>query len=161
MSAEENKALVRRYYEEVLAKRNPALVDELFAANYVYHYSDTPPNLPPGLEGFKKFVTMYLSGFSNLHFTFEDQIAEGDKVTTHLTAHSANIGAIRTAPSASEAKSAAQPEVSGSVAEPTSISGVSTERIVDGKIVESWGEFNLPGAEQQLGANLPTGEARQ
>src|SRR5579872_541584 len=76
MSTEDNKALVRRFYTEVLEKRNPALVDELFATTYVYHYPDMPPDLPSGLEGFKKFVTLFLSGFSNLTFTIDDQTVE-------------------------------------------------------------------------------------
>lgn len=150
MSTEANKALVRRYYEEVLAKRNSALVDELFAASYVYHYPDTPPNLPPGLEGFKHFVTMYLSGYSNLHFTIEDQIAEGDKVATRVTAHSSNIGPLRSTPENPETATQAD-----------NFTGISMERIADGKIVESWAEFDLLSMQQQAGATPSMGQTKQ
>jgi len=161
MSTEENKALVRRYYEEVLARRDPSLVDDLFAANYVYHYPDTPPGLPEGLEGFKKFVTMFLSGFTNLQITVEDQIAVGDKVVTRLIARSSAMGAMRAAPNVSQAESAPTPTVEGSAVKTTSISGISIESIVDGKIAESWAEFDLPAAQRQLGAQSATGEVRQ
>ena len=160
MSTEDNKALVRRYYKEVLEKRNPALVDQLFASNYVYHYPEMPANLPPGLEGFKEFVTMFLSGFSNLHFTIEDQTVEGDKVVTQLTGHSSNLGAMRAAPEVSQDQSEPHPEVFGTTAETTSIKGTSTDRIVDGKIVETWANFDLPGAEQELGGNTSVGEVK-
>ncbi len=150
MSTEANKALVRRYYEEVLAKRNSALVDELFATNYVYHYPDTPPNLPPGLEGFKQFVTMYLSGYANLHFTIEDQIAEGDKVVTRVTAHSSNIGPLRSIPENPETATRAD-----------NITGISIERIADDKIVESWAEFDLLAMQQQAGVMPSMGQTKQ
>lgn len=160
MSTEDNKALVRRFYTEVLEKRDPSLVDKLFATNYVYHYPDMPPDLPPGLEGFKKFVTMFLSGFSNLTFTIDDQTVEGDKVVTRVTGHSSNIGAMRAAPNVSQAETEPHPEVSGAVAETTSIHGTSTDRIANGKIVETWAKFNLPGAEEELGGNAPAGEVK-
>ncbi|MHB8595368.1 MAG: ester cyclase [Ktedonobacteraceae bacterium] len=159
MSTEDNKALVRRFYKEVLEKRNPALVDELFTANYVYHYPDVPANLPAGMAGFKKFVTMFLSGFSNLTFTIDDQTVEGDKVVTQVTGHSSNLGAMRAAPNVSQAETEPHPEVSGNVAETTSIKGTSTDRIVDGKIAETWAKFDLPGAEQELGGNAAKGNA--
>ncbi|HLJ33053.1 MAG TPA: ester cyclase [Ktedonobacteraceae bacterium] len=160
MSTEDNKALVRRFYTEVLEKRNPALVDELFATTYVYHYPDMPPDLPSGLEGFKKFVTLFLSGFSNLTFTIDDQTVEGDKVVTRVTGHSSNIGAMRAAPNVSQAETEPHPEVSSNVAETTSIHGTSTDRIANGKIVETWAKFNLPGAEEELGGNAPAGEVK-
>lgn len=168
MSAEENKALVRRYFEEVLSKRNPDLIGEIFTSDYVYHYSPAPPNLPSGMEGFKILVNDYLSGFSNLRFTVDNQTVEGDKVVTQLTAHASNIGAMRTAPSLSQTPAAPQtppsadiPSANPEVAEPTSFSGKSTDRFTNGKIAESWVEFNVPSAEQQLGFTPPTGEVKQ
>jgi predicted ester cyclase len=151
MSVDTNKALVRRYYEEVLNKRDPSLVEELFDPNYAYHLADVPPNLPAGLEGFKKFVTMFLSGYSNLHFTIEDQIAEGDKVVTLLTGHSDNIGPIRAASAPTDPTVAARAD---------SIPGMSMERIVNGKIVESWGVFDTSAMLELVGGIPRTKEAR-
>lgn len=140
MSTEENKALVRRYYEEVLTKRNPELVDELFASDYVFHYADTPPNLAPGLVGFKQFTTHFLSGYPDLNFIVEDQTVEGDKVTSRITAQSSRpIGAVMTIP--------ANPQ---EVAEEDTIRGTSTDRIANGKIAESWFDFKIPNPLPQL-----------
>lgn len=160
MSDEDNKALVRRYFEEVLPSRNIDLVDELFDPNYIYHYTDTPANLPPGLEGFKVLVKDYLSGFSNLRITVGEQLVEGEKVVTQLTAHASNIGAIRTAPELSGTPTAPteRPSVTSVAADPTSFHGKSTDRVSNGKIVESWVEFDLREAERKLGFTPPTGE---
>ena len=148
MSTEANKALVRRYYEEVLTKRNPALVDELFSPDYVYHYADTPPGLGPGLEGFKQFVTHFLSGYPNMQFIVDDQTVEDDKVITHVTARSSTpVGPVMTMP--------ANPE---EVAESDTIHGMSTDRIADGKIVESWIQFHVPTPLPQLEELPPEGE---
>ena len=134
MSTEDNKALVRRYYEEVLTKRDPQLVDELFSPDYVYHYADNPPDLSTDREGFKQFVTDFLSGYPGMQFHVDDQTVEGDKVISHITAKSSTpIGPARSIP--------ANPE---QIAESDTIKGTSTDRVVNGKIVESWFDFNIP-----------------
>lgn len=140
MSTQENEGLVRRYYEEVLTKRNPDLVDELFAPDYVFHYADTPSNLAPGLKGFKQFVTHFLSGYPGLNFIVEDQTVEGDKVTSRIIARSSRpVGPVMTIP--------ANPE---EVAEEDTITGTSTDRISNGKIAESWFDFKVPNPLPQL-----------
>lgn len=134
MSNEDNKALVRRYYEEVLTRRDPRLVDELFSPDYVYHYADIPPGLGTDREGFKQFVTHFLSGYSEMNFYVDDQTVEGDKVITHITAKSGMpVGPLRSIP--------ADPQ---EVAESQTVKGTSTDRIVNGKIVESWFDFEIP-----------------
>ena len=55
MSTEQNKVVVRRFIEEVLNKQNAALVDQLFAPDYVNHM------MPGGREGFKQFLPMLRS----------------------------------------------------------------------------------------------------
>ncbi len=61
MSVEENKAIERRYMEEVWTKGNLAAVDELVATNYVDH---TPmPGVSPDLQGLKQFVTVVTTAF--------------------------------------------------------------------------------------------------
>jgi len=78
MSPESNKALVRRYVEEVLNQKNLAVVDELFASTFVDHDSSMP--WAKGPEGIKQLAAMVHTSFPDLHFKIEDMIAEGDKV---------------------------------------------------------------------------------
>ena len=140
MSAETNKMLVKRFYEEILTKRNPDLINEIFTSDYVYHSSNIPPGLPPGLQGFKQFITEFLSGYPGLHFTVGDQTVEGDKVISHVTARSSSpVGPVMTMPT--------DPK---KVAEEDTIQGTSTDRIVNGKIAESWIQFKIPNPLPQI-----------
>lgn len=140
MSTEADKALVERFYEEVLTKRNPELVDEFCTPDYVYHATAAPPKLATGREGFKQFVTEFLSGYPNLQFAIKDQTVEGDKVITHLTARSSTpVGPVMTIP--------ADPQA---VAQSEELQGTTTDRIVNGKIAESWIQFDVPNPLPQL-----------
>ncbi len=72
MSTEDNKALIRRFYEEVFNKKNLAAIDDFFAPDHVDHTLPLP----------------------DLHLTIEDMIAEGDKVVTWFTTHGTQRGAL-------------------------------------------------------------------
>ena len=142
MSAEENKAIVRRLYEEVLSKRNLAATDEVLARDYV---EDNPPGrtFAPGLEGAKQVFAMLAAHFPPLEFTIEDQIAEGDKVVTRWTARG-----IHTRTDPDETTSDAQ----------VTFSGIDVHRVVGGKIVEHAGISDNLGVLQQLGGLPPLSE---
>ncbi len=134
MSEETNKALVKRFYEEVLTQRNPALVNELFSPDYVYHSSDAPPGLSTDREGLKQFITQFLKGYPDLQFTVQDQTVEGDKVVSQITARSkAAVGPVMTIPT--------DPQ---KIAEADTIRGTSADRVVNGQIAESWIQFHVP-----------------
>ena len=77
MSTETNKALVGRLIEEVMNQYNVSVIDELMAPNYANYDLSAP-----GLEGFKQAQNLLHATFPDLHFTLEDEIAEGDKVVT-------------------------------------------------------------------------------
>lgn len=77
MSIEDNKALVRRYVEEVLNQKNLAVVDELLATTFVDHDSSMPEAKGP--EGIKRLAAMVHASFPDLHFTIGEMIAEGDR----------------------------------------------------------------------------------
>ena len=81
MSVEENnKALVRRFIEEVLNRGNLDAVDELMAPDYLDH--TVPQGKYAGREGLKRSLAKQLASSSDLRFSIEEQIAEGDKVIT-------------------------------------------------------------------------------
>ena len=79
MSAEQNKALVRRIFEEGLNQNKPGVFDELIAPSYVNHDLPAPA---PGPEGFKMVIGMFLAAFPDMRVTIEDELAEGNKVMT-------------------------------------------------------------------------------
>jgi len=129
MSTEQNKAVVRRFIEEVLNNQNFALVDELLAPDYVNHLA------PGGREGFKQFWTMWSSAFPDLkfHSSVEHLIAEGDYVVARITYHFTNAGK----------------EATGS--------DLSEYRVANGKIVEDWPPSGTADLLQQVGVTLPSG----
>ncbi len=91
MSTEENKAIIRRGFEEILNHMNLDAVDAYFPSNYVGHDPALPEDLH-GPEEFRQFAASYLSAFPDLHITIEDQFAEGDKVVTRFTSRGTHQG---------------------------------------------------------------------
>ena len=134
MSTEENKATVRRSYEELWSKGNLDVVDELFVTNFVLH-DPAQPGITDS-EGYKQLVLTNRTAFPDLHFKVEDQLAEGDKVATRWTATGTHQG-----------------EFAGIPATGTQgmITGTTISRIVDGKIVEERSNWDTMGLMQQLG----------
>lgn len=94
MTAEENKAIIRRLFEEVM-KGNLALADELIAEEYARH---SVFGIPPGREGFKQFFMVIAAAVPDAHFVIEDVIAEGDKVVTRFTVIGTQTGALQGIP---------------------------------------------------------------
>src|ERR1700722_18980981 len=85
MSSDDNKALVRRFYSEI-DQGNLDAIDELVAENYLDHSPPPFPGIGPGREGLKQSFRMFLDATPGRH-EIEDQVAEGDKVVTRLTAY--------------------------------------------------------------------------
>ena len=137
MSAEQNKTVARRFLVEVFGGGNLDLADELIAPNHVSSGPGTLPGLPSGPEGQRQLIGFYRSAFPDVQFTVEDQIAEGERVVTRWTAQGTHTGEFAGLPPTGRA---------------ATVTGVGIDRIVDGKIVESWGIFDQFGMLQQLGA---------
>jgi predicted ester cyclase len=77
---EKNKALVCRFFEEVFKRGNLSVADELLAADFAWKL----PGKDAGIEDYKQWVAKQLAASSDLHFSIEEQIAEGEKVVTRL-----------------------------------------------------------------------------
>ena len=77
MKAEEIKALIRNYLEEVFNKGNPAAMDEFFSPGCTFY--DLTTGQIRDLEGFKQYGAQLLVGVSNLHIDLDDIIVEGDR----------------------------------------------------------------------------------
>jgi steroid delta-isomerase-like uncharacterized protein len=136
MSVEENKAVVRREFEEIFNHRgNLDAAEEIYAPNYVGHepaFGDIQ-----GVESAKQFAASYREAFPDLQSTIEDQVAEGDKVVTRFTSRGTHQG---------ESEDFGPP--TGNRIE---VTGITFEQFADGKIVEDWTNFDALGLMQQLG----------
>jgi steroid delta-isomerase-like uncharacterized protein len=131
--SEQNKAVVRRWFDEVWNHGNADAIDHLMAPNAVVHGlgEDTP-----GSEGFKRFHAAYREAFPDVHIEIEDLVAEGDKVAFRWTATATHRGA-------SLGFAATNRNVR--------FEGMGIIRAQDGKIVEGWNTFDQLGMLQQLG----------
>jgi steroid delta-isomerase-like uncharacterized protein len=136
MLTDTNKTVSRRFLEEVWNKRNMAVLNEIIANDHVNSGPGTLPGLPTGPEGSKQFVTMYLNAFPDVHFKIDEQIAEGDKVVTRWTASGTHKGELAGIPATGKS---------------STVTGINVDRIVNGKLVESWSIFDQFGMMQQLG----------
>lgn len=82
LSIEENKALMRRCFEEALNQGKLALVDEIFAPGFVDH---STPEQVAGPGGVKRYFELIRAGFPDMQVSIDQLIAEGDKVALRTT----------------------------------------------------------------------------
>ena len=103
-------------------------------------HNPVDPNIPPGIEGIKQTVPMFRTAFPDLQFNIVDLIAEGDKVVSRLTIQATHKGEFMgISPTGKQ----------------VSITGIDIVRIVDGKMVELWGEVDMLRLMQNLGVVPP------
>ncbi|MDD4619498.1 MAG: ester cyclase [Methanosarcina sp.] len=133
MSTEENKIIVRKFFEEGPSKGNLNIANELLSPDFALH---VPLPAPPGIEGINEVITSCRAAFEHLNVTIEDMIAEGNNVAVRFTAHGVHKG-----------------DFMGlqATGKPITMTGIEVFRIKDGKIAELWGEANLLSLMQQLG----------
>jgi len=148
MSTEENKAIVRRFIDNVCNARKLDEADEIFSADHTYN-DPSIPGIPPGPEGQKQVVTPYQSAFPDARWQVEDMIANGDKVVTRYTARGTQDGELQ-----------GNPPISPTGKQVT-VPGVWIHRVVEGKIVESWNVWDTLGMLQQLGVIPQSKEGNQ
>ena len=90
MPPEENKAVIRRAYEEIWNERNVELVDNLVTGDFLNHAA--PPDRQRGRQGLKDVVRMFEGAFPDFRYEVEDVIAEGEKVAVRDTFRSTHRG---------------------------------------------------------------------
>jgi steroid delta-isomerase-like uncharacterized protein len=133
MSTEQNKAIIRRLFEETANRGNLAVADELLASDYInYNF----PTSAPGPQGFKQVITMFRAAFPDLVATLEDVIAEGDMVSTRGHVVGTHRGDFMGIPATGKK---------------VSLSYIDIWRLENGKARENWVQMDMLGLMQQLG----------
>lgn len=136
-TAQANKALVRRWFEEVWNKGRAEAIDEMFAADGIAHgLSDDAENPLQGPADFKPFHETFRGAFPDIEVIVEDLIAEDDKVAARCSVRGKHTGD-HLGVAASNA--------------PVDFTGVSIVRIKDGKIIEAWNNFDFMRMNRQIG----------
>ena len=136
MSLESNKALIRRFIAESNKGKAAAMavIDELYAADLVFHNSHGEDMR--GLENFRQYNSA-LTSVPDARFSIDDLIEEGDKVATRWTMTGTHTGVSPSGIPATNRK--------------LTISAITIDRIIGGKIVEEWERSDTLGVMQQLG----------
>src|SRR5512138_3647683 len=98
MSTEANKTIARRLLEEAFSQGNLAVLDEIIAPDQANGGPGALPGMPSGPEGSKMLISAYRNAFPDLHFTIDEQIAEGDTVVTRWTAQGTHNGEFASIP---------------------------------------------------------------
>jgi predicted ester cyclase len=131
MLTDDNKALVQKFYEEIVNQKNLTALGQFVAPNAVNH--TVPSGFP---QGPSQFLGLHFNAFPDLKVTVEDLLADGDKVVARVSILGTHQGALR----------AVSP-----TGKPFTGMAINIFRIVNGKIVEHWGLADRLGALQQLG----------
>jgi steroid delta-isomerase-like uncharacterized protein len=140
VSVGQNKESVRRDYEEIWNEGRLEVADETIAVDYVNH--DPVSGDIFGIEAYKEFVSYFRTAMPDLHFTIEDMIAADNKVVVLFTVRGTQKGELMgIAPTNKQ----------------VTITGIGIERMIDGKSVETWGQWDALGLMKQLGA-IPSEE---
>lgn len=145
MPAEENKAIIRRGFEEIFNQGNLDVADEVFSPNFVGHDPSLPEDMH-GPEAFKQFAAQMRSAFPDGHITIDDQFAEGDKVVTRFTSRGTHQGDFAGIPPTGKQ---------------LTTEGMSIDWMVDGKSEESWTIYDVMGMMQQLGVIPAPGQSEE
>jgi steroid delta-isomerase-like uncharacterized protein len=146
VSAEENKALIRRWIEAYNERDLQAEAD-LLAPGYVAHVPAAPGPLElEGLEAWRQFSGSFAEAFPDIRLTVEDIFSEGDMVAARVAFHGTHRGELLGIPPTGK-------EVA--------FTSIEVNRVVDGKVEEHWVELDLLGLMQQLGAIPEPGHSEE
>jgi steroid delta-isomerase-like uncharacterized protein len=131
----ENKALVRRLYEEVWNKRKLELVNEIISPSHALQAPNVAGSAV-GPEAYKRQILRFLEGYPDLRWTIEDTIAEKDKVVACWTISGTHRGHYMGVPATNKK---------------VSVDGITIHHIANGKIMDSYSNWDALGMMQQLG----------
>ena len=134
MSVEQNKRLIRRYYEDVLNGGDVAVIDELATEDYLEN--DPFPGQGNGRAELKARASALLAAFSPCTFTIEDVVAEGDRVVVRWRSKGNHVGEFLGMPATHR---------------DFTIAGIDIHRIADGRMAEHWHVVDQLSQLQQLG----------
>ena len=135
---EDAKAVVRRFYDELWSQGRLEVADELFASDFVGH---APGGGTSGPEDVKRLVAEWREGVPDMWLEIHAQHAEGSVVATRFSGWGKQTGPLLGLPATGK---------------DARLSGIAITRIVDGKVVSDWGEFDIASMFAELGVAPPT-----
>ena len=129
-----NKAVIRRFIDEVLNQKRLEVADEIVAVDFVE--LDPLPGQRQGREGLKEVLGMLSGAFPDIHWVVEEMVGEGDKVVTRFTWTGTHRGTFLGVPATGKS---------------VAVKGVVIDRVVSGKMTDSRILMDTMGMMVQLG----------
>jgi steroid delta-isomerase-like uncharacterized protein len=136
---ERNKAVIRRFVEEVQNRKSEDVYWELNDPDFV-NLAPLPPGITADREGGFAYLFGFMNAFPDSRVTIDDMIAEGDQVVTKKTFTGTHTGEFAGIPATGK---------------PVTLQFVDIMRLRDGKIVEHWNCIDQLSFMQQIGV-IPT-----
>ena len=134
--AEEHRVLFSRWFEELWNKKNYAITRELVAPEFTAHGAGGQ-DIKQGPDGVAGMVKVWHQAFPDGRMTMDDIVTEGEMSAIRMTFRGTHTGEFYGVP-ASHKK--------------VEVTSIGIDRVVGGKICEGWGELNMLGMMQQMGA---------
>ena len=132
--SDQNKALARRWFEDLFSRGDVDAANEILSAEFVDHL---PREEERGIEELKHYVSIYRTAFPDIQDTEEDIVAEGDKVVVRWRSRGTHQGEFMgVAPTGRQ----------------VTFTGMRLFRIAGDMIAESWVNIDERGLQEQLGA---------
>jgi steroid delta-isomerase-like uncharacterized protein len=135
MSADEHRTVLRRYFSDLINKRDYASADRLLAADFSFHDPAVSPE-PMTREAFLSFLGAFNVAFPDYQFSVEDQIVCDDKAVARWRFTGTHRGEFLGIPPTGRA---------------VTLTGIDIFEFAGGKIVQGWVETNVAGLLRQLG----------
>ena len=135
---DENKALLKKFYNEVFNVHDVSKIDSFITPGFVDHNPD-PGHSGKGPDDVKAMFTEMISSIPDVHVSIDFMVAEGDTVVSYVTMSGTNTGPMGNMPATNKS---------------FKINGIDIVVIKDGKATERWGVFdNLSMMMQMAGRN--------
>jgi 4-oxalocrotonate tautomerase family enzyme len=132
----QNKAVIRLWLEEAWSKGNYSIASEVIDQNFMVHGAGGQ-SVRQGPDGVADLVRTWRNAFPDGKMSVDDLVSEGDKVVVRMTwtgTHTGEFYGIKP------------------TGRKVNVSSIGIDRVVNGKITEGWGEVDMLGMMQQLGA---------
>lgn len=135
MLIEENKVIIRRYFDEIWNQKKVESLAELTAENALGHDA-TSAKPVIGFENIRQVVFLFHRAFPDIQVSLYDVFAEGDKVVARWGLRGTHSDLFMSVPASGKA---------------VDVSGIIIFRLENKKIVEYWGNFDTLGLMKQIG----------
>jgi predicted ester cyclase len=146
-TAQEQAAMdiIRRWCDEGWTKGHVEVADELIHPNFKVHGAGGQV-IEPGVEGLKQLILQWRTGFPDAVQRVDDIMALGDTVVVRLTWEGTHLGEFMGTPATGKK---------------VSVETIGIDRVVDGKVVEGWGQLDMLGLLTTIGAMVPAAQASE